>query len=73
MGDEENRVKMLGQAPAMQLSAADYASNLAGRNSDRHQLENTKINAFNADRYKSKMTQWGAGKQADATAASGKK
>lgn len=69
MEDENNRVKMLGQAPSMQLSAADFAS----KDIDRNQLENTKKNAFNLGRYGSQMSAWAGGKQADATAKAGKK
>ena len=69
MEDENNRVKMLGQAPAMQLSAAEFAS----KDLDRKQLENSKRNAFNLGRYNSQMSAWGAGKQAEATSKAGKK
>lgn len=73
LDDEKNRVGMLGQAPAMQLGASEYNSGLATGDINRQQLENTKLNAFNLDRYKSQMSAWAANKQADATANAGKK
>lgn len=80
MEDEKNRLGMLGMAPGMQLQKAGFEQ---GQQKDifgamegdvnRNQLENTKRNAFNLGRYKEQMAAWAGGKQADATAASGKK
>lgn len=78
--DEGNRVQMLGNAPGMQTQAAEFGlqkgQGLLGTaegDVNRVQLENSKENAFNLGRYNSAMQAWGASKQADATANSGKK
>lgn len=80
MEDEKNRVGELGNAVGMNQSAANFdlgkTQGLLGTyegDINRNQLENTKANAFNLQRYGSQMQAWGAGKQADATANAGKK
>ena len=62
MEDEGNRQKMLG-----------HAANLETQGPGREQAENLARNKFNLDRYNAQMSGWAAGKQAAATADSGKK
>jgi hypothetical protein len=65
MDDARQHTAMLGNAANM--NAGVMEGDLS-----RQQAENTKMNAFNLGRYQSQMAAWGAGKQADATANSGK-
>lgn len=73
MEDERNRVNMLGQAPGMNLAAAQYGTARAEGQLDRLTNESTKRNAFNLGQYQNKMNAWAGGKQAEATMKSGKK
>ncbi len=80
MEDEKNRVGQLGNAVGMNQGASEFdlrkQQGLLGTyegDINRQQLENTKANAFNLQRYGSQMQAWGANQQANATANSGKK
>lgn len=73
MQDEGQRVGMLSQAPGMEQNAAQYGYNSAAGDAQRMSDELAKRNAFGLGAYNTQMQTWGAGKQADATANSGKK
>lgn len=67
--DEQNRLGFLANAPAVALGQANFE---LGKTREQAGLSD-KQNAFNLSKYGSQMQAWGAGKQADATANSGKK
>lgn len=80
MEDEDNRIKMLGQAPAMQVSAAQLNQNrirdildFKKADIDRYANETGRATAYNMNQYNQAMSAWAAGKQAQATQNSGKK
>lgn len=72
MDDARQHTAMLGNAANMEAARGKDLVGVMGQDVDRRQLENSKQNAFNLGRYQSQMAAWGAGKQADATANSGK-
>lgn len=80
INDEQNRITQLGQLPNMDIAAhgaglQDINAWGQGKQFDIHNQigEGNAKNLFNSQRYKDQMAAWGAGKTADATAASGKK
>lgn len=80
MNDEQNRINELGQLPGMENQR--YASQLSGIQTgvqgQQYDINNAvsqgdKRNLFNLQNYHEQMGAWGANKQANATADSGKK
>lgn len=73
MEDENNRIKMLGQAPGMQLQASQFDLGAQEGNINRQAQEMAKRNQYNLGGYNSSMQAWAGGKQAQATQNAGKK
>lgn len=72
MNDEQNRMSELGQLPGMESSRAGQWEGVRAADNQNNILENQAKNAFDQNLYNQKMTAWAAGKQAEATANSGK-
>jgi hypothetical protein len=73
VADEAARVGQLGQASNMQAGQNAFDYNLQAQNLGRQQGEYDRRNMFNMNNYNERMRAWAAGKQAQATADSGKK
>lgn len=73
MQDENQRLAGLNNAAGMNAQSAQGLFGMRNQNMQNMIGENTRRNAFNMNNYNQQMAAWGAGKQADATANSGKK
>jgi hypothetical protein len=80
MNDEKNRIQQLGMLPGMENQALQpelqkATMGLGARQFDIQQQtqEGLAHNAFDLQKYAEQMRAWGANRQADATAAAGKK
>lgn len=73
MEDEKDRMSGLGQLNGMELGAAQFGHSVDEGNMNRMIGENTRRNMYNQNLYNQQMTAWASGKQAQATANSGKK
>lgn len=73
IADEAQRVGQLGQAVGMQNQQNQFDYGLQAGNLARQQGEYDRRNMFNMNNYNERMRAWAAGKQAQATADSGKK
>jgi hypothetical protein len=73
MQDEDRRMAGLESAQGMNANNAQGLFGMRNQNMQNLIGENTRRNAFNMNSYNQQMAAWGAGKQADATANSGKK
>lgn len=73
IADEAQRIGQLGQASGMQAGQNQFDYNLEAGNLGRQQGEYDRRNMFNMNNYNERMRAWAAGKQAQATADSGKK
>ena len=73
IADEAQRVGQLGQAVGMQNQQNQFDYGLQAGNLARQRGEYDRRNMFNMNNYNERMRAWAAGKQAQATADSGKK
>lgn len=73
MDDEKMRMANLSQLPGMDMGVANYEKGINEGNSNRYLAEVGRRNAWNQNTYNQNMSAWAAGKQAQATAESGKK
>lgn len=73
IADEAQRTGQLGQAAGMQAGENQFDYNLMAGNLGRQQGEYDRRNMFNMNNYNERMRAWASGKQAQATADSGKK
>ena len=73
MKDEDQRLSGLNNAAGMNMNSANSLFGMRNQNMQNIIGENTRRNAFNMNNYNQQMAAWGAGKQADAQANSGKK
>ncbi len=73
MNDEQNRIQQLSALPGMDQSQAQMYEQAKQQDIANKMNATDRVNAYNQNLYNKSMEAWGAGKQADATAASGKK
>lgn len=73
MGDEQNRLAGLDRASGLNLNASQGLFDMQNKNLQNIIGEQTRRNLYNMNNYNQQMQAWGAGKQADAVANSGKK
>ena len=72
MNDEQNRMSELGQLPGMEMSRAGAMEGVAQTDLQNQMAGNQSVNTYNQNLYGNQMQAWAAGKQAQATANSGK-
>lgn len=72
MNDEQNRIQQLSALPGMEQQQAQMWEGAKQQDVANTMNANNAANAYNQNLYNQQMSAWGAGKQADATAAAGK-
>lgn len=72
MNDEQNRMANIGQLTDAEGRRVGQWEGVRGADNQNQMTENQSVNAFNQNKYNQQMQTWAAGKQAQATAQSGK-
>lgn len=73
MNDEQNRMSELGQLPGIESTRASQWEGVNQNDTANEIGENNALNAYKQNLYGQQMQAWASGKQAQATAAAGKK
>jgi len=71
--DEQNRIQQLSALPGVENQRVSAWQNVRSQDLGNLLKENENRNQFNQNKYNQQMSAWAAGKQAEATANSGKK